>query len=97
MSSYKIERKFFQTDKPYWILQVLLALRPTAFEKTDSKTCAQENLKSIGEILRQQRCYHYGKNRLLLEIRNIVQSEDSITVTSFGNKKYMSFNIVELH
>ena len=94
---YKIERKFFQSEKPYWVLQVLLALNPVTFEKTESIVRAQENLKSIGDVLQQARCTHYGKFKSLLAIRNIVQSDNSILVTSFGNKKYMSFDIVELH
>ena len=93
---YKIERKFFQSEKPTWILQVLLALNPTTFEKTDSIAHARENLKSIGDVLQHTRCNHYGKFKPLLTIRNIIQSDNSITVTSFGNKKYMAFNIVEL-
>ena len=94
---YKIERKFFQTGKPTWILQVLLALNPTTFEKTDSIARARENLKIIREMLQHVHCNHYGKFKPLLSIRNIIESENSITVTSFGNKKYMAFNIVELH
>ena len=96
MSTYHIERKFYQSDRPYWIDQILLSLRPRTFDKTDNINRVKENLKEIGQTLQKARCIHYGKNRLLCEIRNIIQSDNSITVTSFGNKKYMAFNIVEI-
>lgn len=79
---YNIERKFFQTEKPTWILQVLLALKPTTFEKTESIARARENLKNIGEVLQHTRCNHYGKYKPLLSIRNIIESDNSITVTT---------------
>lgn len=96
MSTYHIERKFYQSDRPYWIDQILLSLRPRTFDKTDNINRVKDNLKEIGQTLQKARCIHYGKNRLLCEIRNIIESDNSITVTSFGNKKYMAFNIVEI-